>query len=408
MTAYIWYTTTADVDAPISVIGDSYYYLGFILTLVSLTISLISLTDENVSISNIIGSFGAAMLTTIVGLIARLVTTTFSIESAQRREQLDKGIERELDKFLSQLRTMTDKVTEDFITISTNITSNAQIANDSFKEVGSTLSKATKSFSNKIEESVDGLVERINSIKVDPLIVENTVKNSLSDFSEGILVLKKSYAEAVESVKVVNDKLVSQYDNLQSELINTHDNLAKQLSQSIDKSLGSLRDSLIEVKKEINGNRDSLSLILKESNNTISKVVDSYVHKVNEMKDVTTSIIGNVKDVEIVAISAGKIMNEHHKVLNQEALAFNEKKRALDELLELNEQLSNTLQENKVQIKKFETLLSETVPRLDQSLTNLDVATSSIKTVNQLAVDDLADTYKRLSVAIKKLEVTER
>jgi hypothetical protein len=408
MCSYIWYTSTAEVDVPASIVGDSYYYLGFILTLVALTASLISLSKENVAISNIIGSFGAAMLTTIVGLIARLVTTTFSIESAQRREQLDKEIEKELDKFLGQLRTMTDKVTGDFITMSTDITASAQITKDSFTQVGDSLTEATEGISEKIETSVDGLVERINSVKVDPAIVEDTVKESLAEFSKGIGVLKNSYSGAVDSVKKVNDKLISQYENLQSVLISNQDNVSIALAKSVEKGLQGLTSSLSEVEKAIDGNKTSLNTIIAESNATVARSVDSYVNQIDELKGVTGRIVGNIKDVEIVSISASKVMNKHHKVLEQEALLFKEKKGALDGLQLLNQQLLKTFEENTLQIERFEMLLGNTGSKLEHSLNNLDEATASMSAVNEFAVADLTDTYKRLAAAIKKLEVHEQ
>lgn len=408
MSAYIWYTSTAEVDVPSSIVGDSYYYLGFILTLVALTASLISLSKENVAISNIIGSFGAAMLTTIVGLIARLVTTTFSIESAQRREQLDKEIERELDKFLGQLRTMTEKVTGDFITMSTDITASAQITKDSFKQVGDSLTEATDGISEKIETSVDGLVERISNVKVDPGIVEDSVKESLAEFSKGIGVLKNSYSGAVDSVKKVNEKLISQYENLQSILISNQDNVSIALAKSVEKGLQGLTSSLSEVEKAIDGNKTSLNAIIEESNATVSRSIDSYVHQIDELKGLTGRIVGNIKDVEIVSISASKVMNEHHKVLEQEALLFKDKKSALDGLQLLNEQLFRTFEENTLQIERFEILLGNTGSKLEHSLNNLDEATVSMNAVNELAVADLTDTYKRLTAAIKKLEVHEQ
>ena len=55
--------------------ADSCYYLGFILTLIAMINTLITLDVENIgSIFNtVVRDFGLALVTTIVGLVARII-----------------------------------------------------------------------------------------------------------------------------------------------------------------------------------------------------------------------------------------------------------------------------------------------------------------------------------------------
>lgn len=74
-------------------LGDNFYYLGFIYTLASMSAALIQLRSDP-NIEAILGSFGIALVTTIVGVAGRVIfsqmrTETDDVEAANRRSLLE-------------------------------------------------------------------------------------------------------------------------------------------------------------------------------------------------------------------------------------------------------------------------------------------------------------------------------
>jgi hypothetical protein len=67
-------------------LGDNFYYLGFIYTLASMAAALIQLR-ESIQIEPILGSFGIALITTIVGVAGRVMLVQMRSEIDDVEEQ---------------------------------------------------------------------------------------------------------------------------------------------------------------------------------------------------------------------------------------------------------------------------------------------------------------------------------
>ena len=79
------YTKTQVVRA---VFADSLYYLGFLFTFVALVAALISI--DGFKADDIVGKMGPALVTTVVGMAARIYLTQFdAITSEPQQEVLD-------------------------------------------------------------------------------------------------------------------------------------------------------------------------------------------------------------------------------------------------------------------------------------------------------------------------------
>ena len=75
MAFYAWASYRADASSVLTTeFADSLYYLGFLFTLVALGCSLLSIdtASSGAAIDGVIYRFGVALLTTIVGLAARI------------------------------------------------------------------------------------------------------------------------------------------------------------------------------------------------------------------------------------------------------------------------------------------------------------------------------------------------
>lgn len=407
MLGYVFWTYKAEVDVPDVIIGDSYYYLGFILTLVSLTASLVSLGDVDVSISKIIGSFGAAMITTIIGLISRLVTTTFSMEASERRERLARDIEKEIDRFLAQVRTMSDKVAGDMVSMSTNVSEAMKKTHETFEKSGNQLETVTGGISIKLEKSIDKLVSQIDQIKVDPHLVETSVQKSLQDFAAGVANITASYNVATDKVVAANNILVSKYNNFEEGMFSHQEKLISAFRSKTDSEFELMTKAIHSIGSSISDHQKSLETIIIEAREMANSTTDSYVAQINGQKVIIEKINSHIKDVEIVASSAAKIMNKHHKVLEEEALLFAEKASSIEALQALNESLAKSLTQNSENITAIDNMLIVTNNKITDSLNNLNQATTTVRESSALASGDLREMYKKLTVAVDVLNKNE-
>jgi hypothetical protein len=84
--------------------GDSFYYLGFTLTVASLLASLRPFTTATVRPEEVLKSFGLGLLTTLIGVIGRTVIQMFYQTPSERIESINAELETQAQAFLDQLQ----------------------------------------------------------------------------------------------------------------------------------------------------------------------------------------------------------------------------------------------------------------------------------------------------------------
>lgn len=73
--------------------ADSTYYLGFLMTLLALIVSLMAIKDTgNLDIAGLLARFAAALLTTVVGLSARMYLVNLSSSSHESLEDAERSL----------------------------------------------------------------------------------------------------------------------------------------------------------------------------------------------------------------------------------------------------------------------------------------------------------------------------
>lgn len=83
-----------DKDRQISIeqLADSNYYLGFMFTLMSILVSFIGTVSNSYDIDNIINNFGISLITTLVGLLAKIYLANFIPTNESNKEKIEKSI----------------------------------------------------------------------------------------------------------------------------------------------------------------------------------------------------------------------------------------------------------------------------------------------------------------------------
>jgi hypothetical protein len=108
-------------------LGDNFYYLGFIFTLASMSAALMQLRENVSNIDSLLGSFGIALFTTIVGIAGRVLFVQLRTEV----DEIEAGVRRDLLEASNDLKAQLSLALRDFETFHTGV---RQAAAESFSQ----------------------------------------------------------------------------------------------------------------------------------------------------------------------------------------------------------------------------------------------------------------------------------
>lgn len=243
MIGYCYFTQTHHGDLPRSTIADSYYYLGFIFTLVSLVCSLFHLGQhQEININTIVGSFGAALVTTIVGLIMRLFVVTFSFSVAKRNEYLEQEIEQSLLKFSGQMDVLINQVVSSVAEVHAKTSAvmdetieNYQTLNDLIEN---DLKLSLKNGQKSIGSAMENLRSKIEEIEVKPLYKSleghaTSIDNIICKMDAHVQLSSQHYQDADKQAQTYVQSL-EKFESLQVSQLETLSGHLQAFEQSLD------------------------------------------------------------------------------------------------------------------------------------------------------------------------------
>lgn len=179
-------------------LGDNFYYLGFIFTLASLSAALI-LIRRGASIDDLLGSFGIALFTTIVGVAGRVLFVQLrgdvdEVEDEIRRDLLSASADlraqlnitlAEFETFHTGVQQAAKKAAEQSIGSTQDAISNiSRVANSAADNIGKaftreaddvqTIEKGLSRMQDDLRDLADDLNDRFNDFngRMDRLIVQ--------------------------------------------------------------------------------------------------------------------------------------------------------------------------------------------------------------------------------------------
>jgi len=169
--------------------GDSLYYMGFLFTLWALLVSIGPFNDAPKD--NLIANIGMALLTTLLGLGARVVLIQLQPTRADPVE-IEKNIESAAISLQKQL--------------SAAITTLKRNTESSALEIEISQSKLTKKLEdlkNDMAKSGQGLVDKINKIQIPADILDSSLRNASADIEQALNGVAKDIRTGADSLKTV-------------------------------------------------------------------------------------------------------------------------------------------------------------------------------------------------------------
>lgn len=188
------YLNTTKRQISMEQLADSNYYLGFMFTLISILISLIGTVSNSYDIDNIINNFAVSMITTLMGLLARVYLANFVPTNESNKEIINQSIS---DKMRMINEILLDNMQKNKV-FSQMIDVRMTILVESTQE-------ALEQFKKLLDEDFKSSIKTFNdSIKNITVNIDNTHKKQTKIlFTEYEKVKKKSeeYEEVINNQK---------------------------------------------------------------------------------------------------------------------------------------------------------------------------------------------------------------
>ena len=304
-------------DTLIEQFADSIYYLGFLLTLVALIVSLIVLSEEEYSLEGVGSRFGVALVTTVLGLFLRIILTNFRENFSDKKVSLEEELAKSMKDFSYQvqihaktLRTTTELYNSS-IELSIN-SMNKSIATltsglDSVSTKG--LEHVAKTFEQTNEQlslAVNNLFKKIELIQISEDILTSPIQEPIKQLADLLDEYKNGFASVTaEQKKISSDnKLFS-------------NNLTKlnQSATKLDNSIQNISDTFSSV--------EDLDINTEDLNRTIGKTVstiDRLSLALSEISVIEPSVQRVIKSINDIDKESQKLTNT---IKNHEAVVFN-------------------------------------------------------------------------------------
>jgi hypothetical protein len=399
--AYAFATTKAkNSDLSKSKIGDSCYFLGFSFTLISLSAALINLSqqvDTTVNIGSVVGGFGAALSTTLSGLLCRLWFTTLSSSFTSSKDKLEEEIEDAMRVFSNQLHSLVSEVNLSITTIGSTI--------------GDTNIELNKSYRGQMQDniktisgSVASFAQRLDEVEISPDLVVKPINEAMSTMiatlqqhGSDMAQINASMVEGTsglsmqidQSNQVVNryiDKFTEEFEKISNEQVSVFQKAIDDMSESVKQDLtdisgikveltGSIVDELNVLKNQL----DSITGLTEANNTALSK---SY--KINESAS------------QILATSSErlpKIISDLEGV----SLPISKSSSDIGELVESLVSFKENITESKESLAGLSKVATDVTKKLNATSKSVD--TSSV----QLS-EDISEIYSSLAKQLRELK----
>lgn len=321
--------------------ADSCYYLGFIFTIATIIVVLTDLDSIDDELGAIAVRFGVAMISTLVGVIARLLIISFKqdtndainaaedqiIESANRLndqlqstilqfEKLDTQLNNQSQNLVAKMENEIAKMSQDYTARLSDFfdqyTSQAQENLDTIKNASQDFAKSLNNNARKMEQlsgrfeqfsgNLEELMQTMAATNISQLLTENSKENrALTQFlqqnSLDYSALRESFNGAVGEFTIQSKNAQISYRELANNLT--------LVSQQINQSLKSVPE-------------------LDQKAQQLQKLIDAQ-HKITSQLELTkqlSALLESTKNnnelMKVLRISQEQLTESVHKSLQKE------------------------------------------------------------------------------------------
>ena len=232
--------------------ADSCYYLGFILTLIAMINTLIDLDVDNVEsiFDSVVRDFGVALITTIVGLVARIIWLQLSSANAFDGEET---IREKLIAEAQELETQTQRITGAFTSLAADAERVAAPLSGNLNNLSKTLdipSELSKTL-HQIASNADELKVNLANLNSQTKAIDlryfdelSSKFSALNSMLERLTPIMESNIENLNKTFEKNSKSIEDYNKSLESLLNETKKTYSEVNQSLRANAEYIKDEL--------------------------------------------------------------------------------------------------------------------------------------------------------------------
>jgi len=269
--------------------ADSVYYLGFLLTLVALVVSLYFYQGDTLESGLLIANFSLALLTTIFGLAVRIYINNFQIDVDGAERHIMSGVELAANDLVKKAKLISMQLDVSHQETQAAIRRSVDQAAEGMYETALTVDKQARASSEALHKNMQ--------------VMSQTMATAVTNFEQSLLNVK-----------------------LPDEIF------AEQLNPPLDRLVHRLNESQILL-KELNVQQTSISQsaqgIVESMGNTVAEVdilahsMGLFNNKLNANTKVNDELVRVIKEMSVLSTSTAKITENLEQQSEQSTLVLN-------------------------------------------------------------------------------------
>lgn len=264
--------------------ADSCYYLGFIFTIASIIASLFDLQNIGTGLGDVAARFGAAMISTCLGVIVRVVLVSF-------RPNAEDALQNVEDRVLSASRRLTDEFSRSF---------------DQLVVFRGEAVEASRIAVSGVKEQIDTMTE-LHRLQIETFFTEMTEHNKTTILS---------LIQDIRTASMGLNRILEQYQERASETSHGID----QTVQNFIKTLAE-RLTAVEFPQDIFSSR--LAAPIAQLNGTTADATNSVKQVSENVKSAAESVSSTVDRINTKAESISEVLSVAQTVsAEQQELLF--------------------------------------------------------------------------------------
>jgi len=381
MFLYLWFGhRVARASLLLDQFADSIYYMGFLFTLGSLVVSLISFQGDAIDVPKLVSIFALALVTTIIGLGSRVYITNFKQDVRSVRDSMAIELNQQADSMLRVVSQISERM-ESF---------SIQVTDVSQKMLRDSADKFTQSI-----QSIDELTQQAEkSVATSSQIAIKGMEKVVADFSQSINdidipvdLLSQKLSKPIENYVV----RVDESSQLMAEML-VQQRSVRDNTRKVGESLSTIVAKISTLEAAFGQLEGSVQLNAKAHKETLSVIGDisEIASKTNELSEEIGLQIRSAKDVTTAVHGAVRELTSVSNAVNTVSSTVSEGVAGVSQTLDL---AVNSIDQYTAKIKRQEDVLLS----LEQSASKNMQLVKQHQRDMKLALDDSRDAVQTVS-----------
>ena len=400
--------------------ADTCYYMGFIFTITSIVISLFGLEEIENNFSQITFRFGAAMVSTLIGLIARVYLVSFKVDSNSAFDATEDALIKGSQAFVAKLGAASDQYAkfESRVTASTNLveehvrkrieTISEQYSDQlqtHFATQQQELSKLINAAMERMLEATVSMTTAVEPLKTRVTQATDELAGHLSKFQEDmgqkLLTIKfpddyfsDRLAKPVSELSEELGKVTAQVGEVANEVKNSSASLGRAIT-SLNKKLEAGESNLTAIEAVVQTSQDAVATAarntqaLEKAQELMSEIIKAIEISSQSGAATETGLQGLKSEIASVAGSAKALQEAINQSLNLIKDAVEKTSTHSETLMKEIPALRASLTDAGTDLKRVATEVGATTAAIkDLKITYRDTPVSSESTANPNVSED--------------------